>query len=217
MTSVGAGLPAPGRRAFLGRLRGCGLVSCGLILMPAVASLAGCASLLDPHTGSPAVDQQWAGRFALVVEPDVRLPEGDRQSGHFELTRRGRLTSLELLSPLGNTIASARTGPDGAILRTADGRSFEDVDGEALTEQVFGWRLPVDRLADWLQGRVAEVTEWGPAADGGRRPVLGQDRGWQVRFDQWSEPGQSASPPQPSRLVISHPGRLRLTLVVNRP
>lgn len=207
------------RRGFLGS-------SLGLALLPAATVLGGCASLLEPQIGSPAIDRQWAGRFALVVEPSTRLPDGDRQSGNFELTRRGDQTGLELLSPLGNTIASARTGPRGAILQTADGKRYEDVDGEALTEQIFGWRLPVDRLPAWLDGRIAEVRRWAdspPAQPGDRaigmpgapgRPLEGVDRGWEVRFDQWFE---DLTPPRPSRLVINYPGRLRLTLVVNRP
>lgn len=173
------------------------------------AVLAGCSSLLDPRDDGGAPDHHWRGRFSLVVEPSAQFADGQRHTGSFELSRGARFTELELLSPLGNTIASARETPGAATLRTADGRRYDARDADALTEQIFGWRIPVRKLPDWLQGRIADVTEPGPTP---AQPAAGADDGWQVRFDQWRTDDDA---PRPSRLVITYPDRVVLRLVVD--
>ncbi|MFT4102440.1 MAG: outer membrane lipoprotein LolB [Burkholderiaceae bacterium] len=179
------------------------------IVLLLAALLAGCTSLLDPRDDGRAPEHRWRGRFSLVVEPSAQFAEGQRHTGSFELSQGARFTELELLSPLGNTIASARETADAATLRTADGRRYDARDADALTEQIFGWRVPVRKLPDWLQGRIADVTEAGPSP---AQPAAGADDGWRVRFDQWRTDGAA---PRPSRLVITYPDRVVLRLIVD--
>ena len=178
-------------------------------VLPAIlALLQGCASLLPPATTTETeIPEVWRGRFALTVAATPQAAE-QRSTGRFVLTAAKAYTELELVSPLGNTLASARSDSSGALLKTADGKTFSAASPEALTEQVFGWRVPVDRLPAWLRGEVEQVQERAADGNGTTRTAEGIDHGWSVRFEQWGAR-------QPQRLTASFPQRAVLRLVVD--
>lgn len=173
--------------------------------------LAGCATPLAPPPGGPAAAPNlWSGRFAVTVTeagPDARE---ERSSGRFSLRADGALTQLELVSPFGQTLAQVSLEDGRATLLDAEGRRYEAVSAEALTEQVFGWRVPIGNLPGWLEGRIAEPTE--RDAQG---IVAGREHGWSVRIDA-REDGR------PRRLTLDWPAgasagerRLALRLVID--
>ena len=178
----------------------------------AVLALAGCATPSAPP--GPAAGEGppnlWTGRFAATVTEAGDGAREERSSGRFSLRVEGPSTELELSSPLGQTIAQVRLDDGRATLLAADGKSWQAPSAEALTEQVFGWRVPLANLPDWLEGRIAEPTE-----RDGSRVVAGLDHGWSVRIDA-SEAGR------PRRLALDWPAgggagerRLSLRLVVD--
>ncbi|HMN64865.1 MAG TPA: outer membrane lipoprotein LolB [Burkholderiaceae bacterium] len=177
-----------------------------------VLALAGCATPSAPP--GPAAGEGppnlWTGRFAATVTEAGDGAREERSSGRFSLRVEGPSTELELSSPLGQTIAQVRLDDGRATLLAADGKSWQAPSAEALTEQVFGWRVPLANLPDWLEGRIAEPTE-----RDGSRVVAGLDHGWSVRIDA-SEAGR------PRRLALDWPAgggagerRLSLRLVVD--
>ncbi|MEZ5604437.1 MAG: outer membrane lipoprotein LolB [Burkholderiaceae bacterium] len=177
-----------------------------------VLALAGCATPSTP-TGPAAGEgppNLWTGRFAATVTEAGDGAREERSSGRFSLRVEGPSTEIELSSPLGQTIAQVRLDDGRATLLAADGKSWQAPSAEALTEQVFGWRVPLANLPDWLEGRIAEPTE-----RDGSRVVAGLDHGWSVRIDA-SEAGR------PRRLALDWPAgagagerRLSLRLVVD--
>ena len=42
---------------------------------------------------------------------------------------------------------------------SAEPREYRDADGEALTERVLGFPVPIDGLAEWVQGKPAPKLE----------------------------------------------------------
>ena len=177
-----------------------------------VLALAGCATPSAPP--GPAAGEGppnlWTGRFAATVTEAGDGAREERSSGRFSLRVEGPSTEIELSSPLGQTIAQVRLDDGRATLLAADGKSWQAPSAEALTEQVFGWRVPLANLPDWLEGRIAEPTE-----RDGSRVVAGLDHGWSVRIDA-SEAGR------PRRLALDWPAgggagerRLSLRLVVD--
>lgn len=164
-----------------------------LIALPLLA--AGCATPGAPGAGLPGSFEasRWAGRFAVTMTEPGADPRVERASGRFLIESRAGSTLLELLSPLGQTMATARLKQDRAELLTAEGRLFEADSAEELTERVFGWRMPVGDLPRWLRGLLDSPTE-----TAGGRPLAGSEHGWAIRLDDWRPSG-------PARLNLDWP------------
>lgn len=182
--------------------------SCGLFIVLALCWAASSCSSLLPAGQDARIDQTWRGRFALTVT----LPDQPSQanSGSFTLTHGRDYTQLDLSTPLGNVIASARSSATGATLVTANGQRVDATDPEQLTEQLFGWRVPFQRLPDWLRGQPAQILSQITTDAGRQRPVQASENQWQLSYEQWGEV-------QPGRMLIVFPDRVNLRLVLSAP
>ena len=174
--------------------------------------LAGCATqTVEPAPASAeGPPNHWTGRFAATVTEAGDGAREERSSGRFALRVEGARTRLELSSQMGQTMAQISLDDGQATLLTADGKSWQAPSAEALTEQAFGWRVPLGQLPDWLEGRIAEPTE-----RNGGDAVAGREHGWSIRIDA-REDGR------PRRLSLDWPAspatgerRLSLRLVVD--
>ena len=173
---------------------------------------AGCATPVPPPVpaASGATPNFWSGRFAVTYSEGGYQPREERSSGRFTLLADGERRELELSSPLGQTMAQVTLDANEAVLVASDGSRYRAPSAETLTEQVFGWRVPIGDLPRWLAGRVAQPTQ----RDGGR-VVAGIDSGWSVRFEAFDAG-------RPRRLSLDWPAgaadgarRLELKLVVD--
>lgn len=188
----------------------------GLVLMLA---LAGCAVPVpipvpvgdSAQAQNPALSR--VGRFALTVN-DVGGKQNAVQGG-FAWRDDGENLMLDLVTPLGQTLARVEAGSHGALLRESNGNETRALNPDALVALVLGSRIPVAGLRDWLHGRLpadppAQVAE----KDAQGRPVMFEQAGWQVRVNQYDQTG-------PTRLVLlrSEPNGqdIDLRLVVNAP
>ena len=124
-------------------------------LWPALAGLctwwlSGCATpTTDRHTPT------WSGRFALRVlaEPPQAVSAG------FELEGDPEAGVLRVVSPIGQTLATARWSSAGATLeRQGSEQRYATLD--ALTEALTGTPLPIAALFAWLQGQAAHAEGW---------------------------------------------------------
>lgn len=77
-----------------------------------------------------------------------------------------------ITTPLGQGVARILRQGDAVQLTTAEGKEFRAADSESLTEQVLGFRLPIEGLADWVQGKPSPALE---------------SRGWKVEYLQRDE------------------------------
>ncbi len=168
-------MPA-GRRRVAGRL-----ASLALVL-----GLAACATVQPPTLPGTDGVSTWEGRFAATITPADGGAQ-QRSTGRFALSASRSAAELELISPLGNTIARARADDAGATMTTADGRRYSADSAEALTEQAIGWRVPVRSLPGWLRGQVARPVSSEPGPDGRPRLAVGREEYWEIRVDQWGE------------------------------
>lgn len=166
-----------------------GIARLALVGAATVAALGGCAAPGPrPDLAEDAsLVTSWRGRFALTMDEGGAAPRQDSALGSFVL-RRTRAAPrdalrLELYSPLGQTVATASTGAEGARIELADGRRFEGLDADALAEQTFGWRLPLSRLTDWLEGRADESAE----RDVTGRLLRATDANWRVTVTDWDD------------------------------
>ncbi len=162
----------------------------------------------------PAADTQvngWYGRFSATSAVAGETAREERFSGRFLLRRTPGESVIEISSVLGQTMAVAHSGPAGARLETADGKIFTAASAEELLERVFGWRIPVSLLPDWLEGRFGSAAgeQAGPAP---ATVIVAQ--GWRVRVEElrderprrlalrWPEPPSPGQPELALLLVI---------------
>jgi outer membrane lipoprotein LolB len=149
-------------------------------------------------TGTQPQRGAWTGRFALAVGPQS--------------------LTLDLVSPLGATIARFETDSrEARLLVPTDGRLRVErgTDAQALSEQVLGWSLPIERIADWIEGHPSSGRPFHPlsAEDGSDR--FEQD-GWSVtvrrvldgksgRHLQIERPARDGLPSVALRVVLDGP------------
>jgi outer membrane lipoprotein LolB len=135
-----------------------------------IALLAGCAT--PPPTG-PArralEDFLLEGRFSLRQDEQ-------NHAGRLRWRHAAEEDKLLLSSPFGQGIAGIAATAGQATLTLSDGRVFAAPDVSSLTESALGYRLPLERLSDWVRARVAD-------AEIAERDALG--RPLRLRFDDW--------------------------------
>jgi len=136
----------------------------------------------------------------------------DALAANFHWRHEGERDELELVSPLGQTVALLTGDGANARLQASDGRVLTAGTWTKLTEQGLGWPLPVDGLKYWIQGVArAGVAFSAEAGDDGRAAVLRQD-GWTIVYQAYVETGGSY---RPSRLTASYP-EVELRLAIDR-
>ncbi len=91
--------------------------------------------------------------LSVQSEPAQTLSAG------FELSGNPGQGELQLLSPLGTTLAVLSWTADRANLQRGD-QSQSAGTLDELVEQATGTALPVTALFDWLNNRPAEVVGW---------------------------------------------------------
>lgn len=122
----------------------------GLLVAATVSAvLAGCAG--PARIGGDGAAFERTGRFAVNVTDAGTAPEAVQ--GGFAWRDTGRVLRIDLVNPVGSTLARIMVEPSGAVLEHADGSIETAADADALLAKVMGTALPVANLRDWLQGR----------------------------------------------------------------
>jgi outer membrane lipoprotein LolB len=150
------------------------------------AFLAACAQVeIKPPAG--ALEFSFAGRIAARY---------GSESFTGNVTWRHAREGDELLisTPTGQGVAQIVRQGDAVLLKTAEPREYRDSDPEALTERVLGFRLPIDGLADWVQGKPSPALE---------------NRGWKVEYQDRDAQGR------PTRMRLTYQG-IELRLVISQ-
>jgi outer membrane biogenesis lipoprotein LolB len=174
----------------------------------------GCTSLEPsrPVNSDSALQnvERWQGRFNALIEgtsDQTTVGEGansgstspsfKRESitGRFELSitqaradPASKRTVLELSSPLGQLVARLSIEPGKARLETADRGDFSAPDMDSLTDSMLGWRVPVQRMSVWLQGKATENS----VIDAQGKLVSAIDGGWSLTIDEHNAQGKPA-------------------------
>jgi len=148
----------------------------GLLL----AAFGGCATApparLPPPAETIKLPLELAGRFSTTYIST--LPESrESASGRFELFKDTSRTTVDLISPFGQTIARAEhLAGSPATLLTSDNRRFTGATLDEVFERAIGIRVPAEKLPDWLSDRFDQVIE--RSADGQRTKA--RDTGWDI-------------------------------------
>jgi outer membrane lipoprotein LolB len=92
---------------------------------------------------------------------------------------------LLISTPTGQGVAQIVRQGDAVLLKTSEPREYRASDSESLTERVLGFRLPIEGLADWVQGKPSPVLE---------------SRGWKVEYQEYD------AERRPIRMRVTHSG-----------
>lgn len=118
--------------------------------------LAACAASppLPPRPSAAAI-----AAFAFSGRLAVR--QGETRH-HVRIDWRHAAAGDEVLltTPLGQGVAEILRDAAGARLKLADGRQFAAADWDALSAEVFGFRLPLDASVRWLLGGARDAEGW---------------------------------------------------------
>lgn len=152
----------------------------------AALALAGCAST-PPSASAPtagavlqtAATHAYHGRFA--VQYDDRLGKQQHVYGNFDWQERGDDVSLELRSPLGQTLAIVKSTPQAASLELPNRPTQYAPDVGDLMQKTLGFELPLAGLRYWLLPTAAPATH----AETVRDPA-DDTRVKQIRQDGWT-------------------------------
>lgn len=187
----------------------------------------GCASL-NSQTQAPATAgantatiattasaRQYQQQIQISGKISIQYQQADKPQslpGGFEWEQDAKGIRINLLSPLGQTMARITQTAQGAILEQ-DGktpRSASDLD--QLLQDTLGWSLPVAGLRDWLQGFVAIDGKQLTAVKAEDQTVTTQ--GWKLRYVSWHE-----QPSFPKRIDLQRyteqAGDISIRIVVN--
>ena len=145
-------------------------------LLAAAALLAACAHVeLQAPT---SVEFDLLGRIAARYGREAF-------TGNVQWRHASRGDEMLITTPTGQGVARIVREGDAVQLTTADEREYRAPDAESLTERVLGFRLPLEGLADWVQGRASPAV---PArvekTPDGKLRVLEQ-RGWTVDYQRY--------------------------------
>jgi len=133
-------------------------------------------------------------------------------TANFEWRHHGGEDDLELVSPLGQTIAVLTADDAGARLQTSDGRVHRAESWTKLTAEGLGWPLPVDGLTYWIQGLPRPDAPYRTEPDEAGRPgVLRQD-GWTILYPSYMPVGNALLP---ARIIATYPD-VELRLAIDR-
>jgi outer membrane lipoprotein LolB len=127
-----------------------------------------------------------AALVAACAQVEIRPPEGPldfslagriaARSGKEAFTGniswRHVKTGDELLisTPTGQGVAQILRQGDAVVLKTSEGKEYRAADSESLTERVLGFRLPIEGLAETVQGRPSPALE---------------SRGWKIEYQEY--------------------------------
>ena len=146
--------------------------------LAAITLLAACTSMNTPV--QTQAQQKWREQQTEnPFEANGRIGIKMQQTGHnasFDWTRQNQVETLDINTPLGNTVGQLCRDKTGVIATDYKGRQYTADTPEALSRQLLGYPLPLQHLSVWANG------EWvkGIPHRFGTEGQL-QQLGWQIR------------------------------------
>ncbi len=172
------------------------LANIGMLVM-AASNLGGCVTtppILSNNSQQQQLNQQHLVKIAAIKQFSLKgriavNTEAKGYSGGLSWAHNPETDKIEMFSPLGSKVSEITKNNAEVTLTTSDGKHFNAIDAETLTQNTLGWRLPLSGLVDWVIGHPA--TNSAEATDItldelGRIKTLKQD-GWDIEYAQYAD------------------------------
>ena len=148
-----------------------------VVVVLLAAFLAACAQVeLKPPAGP--LEFSLAGRIAA-------RSGNDAFTGNIAWRHARGGDEMLITTPTGQGVAQIIRQGDAVVLKTSEPREYRAADSEELTQRVLGFRLPIEGLAESVQGKPS------PSLEG---------RGWKVEYQEFDDQRR------PTRLRLTNAG-----------
>lgn len=184
------------------------------LFLLALAFTGACTTTLPLPSGTRTYrsDVRLGGRLSVSYRAAGK-PES--LQGKFLWVQRGEQIDIELLTPLGQTIARIAIAPGRARIEQSGGDVREAANIDQLTEQTLGWTLPVNGLRYWLQGFMRDARGQLTSVTPDQSGTLRGD-GWKLRYVSWQADGSTAMPKRIDFTRDTAQSELALRVVIDR-
>ncbi|MER2513568.1 MAG: lipoprotein insertase outer membrane protein LolB [Nitrosomonas ureae] len=153
-----------------------------------------------------------AGDFNILGRIAVQ-DKSQSFSGSFRWHHRAASDEILLFTPLGQAVAEITKDSEGVRLITSKLEAFYATDVGDLTEQILGWRMPLDGLQYWIQGTHAPLTAAEKDLDRKDQIIAIRQDGWHIHYSSFT-PSRPDSLIRP-RVINLFYDNLRIRLVVD--
>lgn len=162
----------------------------------ALLVLAGCATQQPPRQPSTSnattslstqTNRAYHGRFAVQYVDQ----NGQQRNayGNFDWHETDSTVTLQLLNPLGQTLALVTSAPSQATLELPNRQPLTADNVSTLMQQALGFALPIEGLRYWLQPSVAPTskatTEKDPQQETRLKEI--QQDGWTIDYVAYAD------------------------------
>ncbi len=115
--------------------------------------LGGCA-----HMGTPMAPQNWRAGTEAVADfnSEGRLAVKIEDKGsyaNFDWRHQGAVQTINVNTPLGNTVGQLCQDAQGVLAVSARGEVFQAASAEELSQRLLGFALPLQHLHRWVAGQ----------------------------------------------------------------
>lgn len=161
--------------------------------------LAACATVPAPATIEAPIT---AVEAPFSIGGRISARRGDAGvAGAIAWTHDARHDSIELSTPLGQTLARLEGDARDVTVHLSDGRVESGPTWSALTEKALGVAIPVEGLAWWIRALPRPGVRYSLERDvSGRVSLLRQDR-WEVAYAYADDAAR-----RPFRVTLRYPG-----------
>ena len=136
-----------------------------------VLLLTACPSHTPPSQWQPSKQAQ---NFTATGRLSVK--QNDKGSyGNFDWTRTPAVETININTPLGNTIGQLCQDPQGVIATDANGKTYQAATPEQLSQQLLGYPIPIQYLHTWANGAYLPNHPHSTNADGSLNQL-----GWNI-------------------------------------
>ena len=174
----------------------------------------------QPEAAVTTIQTQPVAGAHNTVAPDFNIlgriaiqDENQSFSGSFRWQHLAASDEILLFTPLGQAVAEISKDHEGVRLITSKLEAFYANDVESLTEEILGWRLPLNGLQFWIQGMHSPANASQKDFDNKNQIIAIRQDGWHIHYQGFTaaQPNTAALP----RVLNLVYQKLKIRLVVD--